>query len=433
MTLTEIKKRLNLQYIMRNNVYYYGRTKSFWSIICLYLLILDPAIPPIKVFGGAPFSILICGVYILSKYGRNKRISINTYFKKILIGYILIFSYSLLRIAINGAIEPSYVNVCIRAGLTLFAVILYINAFYDNDKIIGHIIYVLVFAGLMSVLAVQFKPLMDLALYFKAGEVDITLVDYNPYRVSYLSGNGFFGIAVLYFISQVFMTVCFCFNIYKIKTSNFIVIFTLFSVFGCLAGRVMFIAIVINLMIMFFKKIKVLCLLILFIIITIAFVSQVTSLMTVPSFDKLSRWMFEFYFSYKDTGVASSNSTQQLFDMLKVNANVNYIFGDAAFRNGDAYYGNVDIGFIRHLYFGGIFFFMLLYLIYLPLISGSLKHITNMVLLICGLILEFKGNVIFDSGPFMTLYFIFIFHLQENINSNIKFNSVKNFSDKNYV
>ncbi|EOA2695131.1 hypothetical protein J4P86_000313 [Citrobacter freundii] len=396
-----------MQYIKEMQHTNYSGIKFFFAITCLYLLIFDPAIPPIKIFGGAPFSILICLIYNCS-IAKSKTWQLNDYWIRVITGYSLVILYVIIRIMFDGAAEPSYINTCIRSGLTLISVILFARVFYDREKVIYQIITVLMFGGIYALLAVCIPLLMDAALYVKAGDVDLSLVEYNPFRVAFFSGNGFFGIAALYFLSLIFITTCYSYNYINIKKRHFYFIFISFCIFGCLSGRVMFIAIAISLLILLFKKPKILLASIfIFSFVLILFVQILPSLGDF-SFEKIMRWLFEFYYSYRDSGVATSASTQQLFDMFHLKGNVNYIFGDAAFRNGDGYYGDVDVGFLRHLYFGGCIFFIILYVVYLPLVSAKISKVTSLILVSSILILELKGNVIYDSGPVMALYFIFM-------------------------
>jgi hypothetical protein len=119
------------------------------------------------------------------------------------------------------------------------------------------------------------------------------------------------------------------------------------------------------------------------------------------------KWLFEPVFNFFEHGKLESASTDGLKKFYESfhPTNKTLFIGDGFWIDGDAYYGHTDVGFMRNIYYGGIFYTFFLYLIPLSLsffIYWQMKKMDKkgsgflcMLLLILFVLFELKGDITF--------------------------------------
>ena len=108
-------------------------------------------------------------------------------------------------------------------------------------------------------------------------------------------------------------------------------------------------------------------------------------------------YAFEFIYNQQESGAIETQSTNQLLDMWHKNFNIEeLIFGLGKFTNNDgSYYMRVDPGVLRHMLFGGIFFYVVLIVYQYSIMpfrrmKGMNRYFISLIFLYIFL-LDFKG------------------------------------------
>lgn len=355
---------------------------------------MDPAIPPIKIFGGSVFVIVI-SLFSLFVYGVSASYNeVKSFFKLIFVFYFVILIYVTLRILLDSAFDTSLFRTTIRSDLNLLAVFLYCSVFLDNS-LFRKILNVMIGVGIFAAVAVLWPSLYNVALFLKAGEYASGYEYGKPFRLAFPSGNAFFGITVLYFI----FFIAYCTDTVKRRKIEIgiVIKMVLLFLFGLLAGRTMFVSLLLLLPLMLIKKPSLIVLLSL-LLFTIAYIVYSYNLID----ENVLNWILRVLPS--SDGQISSHDTDVLINMYTLK-DANYIFGDGRFKTETGYYNHVDVGYLRNLYFGGVFFLLIIYS--LPLIIvRKLSFIMKFGLLSTVFVLETKGIVLAHYPSFMSLFIL---------------------------
>lgn len=130
-------------------------------------------------------------------------------------------------------------------------------------------------------------------------------------------------------------------------------------------------------------------------------------------FEEITSWAFEAIFSYKDTGMASTRSSDRIIEMYKSVPNdiIGWIIGEGHFENLDgSYYKNTDIGYLRLILcfglIGLLFYLLIVYIFYKE--TSRLYSKAGRELIIClyifELILLTKG--IISLSLYISLFYV---------------------------
>ena len=149
-------------------------------------------------------------------------------------------------------------------------------------------------------------------------------------------------------------------------------------------------------------------------LITIGFVLY----FAVPSLHLFFEWCLSPIFSYVNTGRFGTGSTDILMDFYRNfhPSDKTFFIGDGHWGNLDgSYYGKTDVGFMRNIYYGGIFYMLAQYslvILLITLIYLKMKHLNYRGILFIPLMLfmhfvifEMKGDIAF---LFMQQYIPFL-------------------------
>lgn len=318
----------------------------------------------------------------------------------ILFFYLIIFT--ILRIILDGAQDLSYLATSLKGSLIFIASLTYLIAFNTKDIYIKllNVFFINASIALFVGTFQEFQPIVDI---FKPNG-GMELIGWTPYRNSFLSGSGYFGIgapfaiAIVFFITSIFLNLKNN-NIYK-NTTHIVKLLTII-IAGIFAARTVFFCLAIAITYLVFIK-RSLVTLIIGSILTIITIS----ILNLEIFKDYQLWLFEIF----DKGLGSSDSGSALFSThIKLPDNIETILiGDGKYIDSitKGYYMSTDIGYLRHLYFGGIFFMISVLSIPFFMFMKNKNNIFLFVIIPVCLILHFKGVFIYNNPAFTPLLMI---------------------------
>lgn len=312
------------------------------SYLSLFLLIFDLAIPPVKFIGSAPLSLLISfSVLFMKNKNKNDSAKILLFFKPFYVIYFCFIIFAIVRIIFSE--ELNYFLSILKSAIIFMAAVLYLISF-GSDRINDKIINVFFANGVICLVAGSVPELLNLVHIFKSGASG---VDFIPYRNAFLSGSGYFGIASAY--SIVFL-LCAHKLVKDGLSVGFLIKYLIILIAGILAGRTAFIGIAISLIYIMTKSIKYTLFGVLLIITLVCIVFSVDAL------SEYTGWMFEFIsINNHSVSLATTSSTNELGNMYFMPKNdLTWLFGDGRYVDGNGYYMQTDVGYMRNLFFGGL-------------------------------------------------------------------------------
>ncbi len=278
------------------------------------------------------------------------------------IGIILVnelMDFSVLRspVVLLAAVTQMFIAGSYIKSQMIAAPISEINYLHYAIKMV---VLAFVFQSAIQLFAFFSPTFLDVIRYFQhEADAQLMLDGYGTLRGLALSSELSFSLAAGYGLVIIY------FSLYAIKTDVKIskkIIYYLFLVVGSIfSGRTAFIGVVVGYILYFHlaivEKRRYLHLLLspFFVI-----VSTILILENPPEeLEPLLKFAFEFYYTFKETGSASTESTNILLNNhLSVLKNVNastVLFGDGLYTNKDgSYYMGTDSGYMRNIYFGGL-------------------------------------------------------------------------------
>lgn len=371
---------------------WYVRFDSLLPFLLLFLLVFDLHL--IGGFGSAIITFLVCFLIILvnpSKYIVNANKIFNFFFL-FLVSYIFLLFYVAFRVLLNGVSEVSFLFTMSKATLILLATLCYLIVFYNSD-LKRNLINIFFFNACICLVFGTFSEYKTLLSLFQYGGDSVELIGNNEYRNAFLAGSGYFGISSLY--GLVFAIVLKI--IIDDKNHNFFKLLVI-ALAGLFAGRVALICYLIAILYYVFLKfnlrVSLFSLFSLFIFIFI--------LNFFPVFEDVKYWLSEMFV---DNNLSQSESFSQFSETFSLpSSELTLLFGDGLYGNSEEYYGGSDSGYIRNIYFGGVFYlFFLLGAFFL--ISYNIRKILYIyVLIFISLFLHLKGVFIFNNPGFFGVF-----------------------------
>ena len=376
------------------------------SYISLFLLLFDLHIPPLRGIGSAPFSIVISTIGFMCQ--SNNYIKILLQYKNIIILYYILFVYVLIRTAINfPEFDTSYLMTAGRSTLIFIATLFYLCSF-SQEKLFSKILNLFFFSSIIAIFIGTFQEYQIIADFVKSTKTD--LIGWNPYRNSFIAGSGYFGIGAPFGLATSF------FFIYKYIYEKINIIFILkwlvIFIAGILAARTVFISMgitIIFLIVSMFSKLNFKVLLTLFLLGCISFY-----VLNLEIFEIYQTWLFEIF--YKE----STSGNDLLYEHTKIPTSLcTWTLGDGlyALTSGE-YYMRTDIGYLRHLYFGGLFFTILVVSILFFLYRNNRNYIFLFLIIPICLAFHFKGVFIYNSpigAPLLILMSQILYNKKQRI------------------
>lgn len=401
-------------------------------IIFLFLYLYNFAFffAPRQIRSAVILSICLIIYHLIKTKGRIKapKLLINP-----LIVYIYLLGISTIVMLLNQSYDYSFIILyCINILFLIGGFLLYYY-FYSSDSILSFLneIFLVIFIQSVFVLSMTLMPNLGDYIRFLINnkswvdEMHLTSLAATPFRGNGVSGSVLWDFGVQQSIGLILCS-------YLIYTSNkktiyyFIAYFTiLFSVL--VTGRSGLLGLATSLLFFIYKgkdlysakkhNIKIKIALIFLFISPLIFYN-----INLSKFENILRFGFEFFYNLEEKGEFSSDSTDALFtNHLTLSHNINLLFGDGKYTNDinnkDLAYGDTDSGFLRHLYYYGIFscilYILIFYLFYkiinsIPKSKYKLRLIYTSIMLFY-IIIHIKGDFLLASYQNMNFLFISYF------------------------
>lgn len=377
---------------------------NVYSYLILSFLIFDLNLPIARGFGASPAALLLLLLSLL----HLRRISFSEFFnyRKVIILYLLLIMYILARLIFSGAYDTNFLATALKSTLILFITLAYLSLFKEDKKVLFCKIFNLFFINSCITFFIGYNQEYQYIANFFKGEVG-ELIGTNPYRNSFLSGSGYFGIGAVYGVAIPFFIYYLSKN--KIFTVGNFIKLAIILFAGVMAARTVFICAMLSTVysVLVFKNTK-----LLFSSIFIAFL--MVTLMSTEYFVEYRLWLFEVFTANSISDTNTGNILLAYFDMEEMSFNT-FLFGDGRYiSNTGGYYMNVDVGYLRHFYFGGFMFaiFASLGIVLSIYFACNNKHFLFLIIPIC-LLLHIKGLFIYNSPAGMPML-ILISYIMRN-------------------
>lgn len=396
------------------------------SLLLGFFVIFNFPVP--FLYNSAIVAVFISIFIYIFNWGNNKslkklRIILRSkYFWSIIVLYIVLLLYSITTTILHQTSDYAIIKANV---LTLIVVLIsffiypIIESFFIKDKnnldsVVTYLLFLFLLQSVIQIAAFIFPSFADLVHYFQ--KVNVAKRDYGGIRALGLTGNPFFDLAAGYgFILILY------FYFFMIKKLNIFLSSGLFLglfIGSFFAGRTAFMGLGIGVIYYLFftgnfltrifslSKFLVVGLGVIFVLYTFLPVN-VKEMVE----NDLLPFAFEFVYNYIDNKELTTKSTDILDDMYFPISNMTFIFGDGKYVNSDgSYYMHTDSGYMRNtLFYGfmGVLFMVFgqLYLFKKPffIIKKSLRtgEIYNLkhfflffILFFYMLILHYKGEVL---------------------------------------
>lgn len=372
------------------------RNNNFLAFVTLFWLIFD--IKLIGSLGSSFLTLLICSFLIVvnpRKYYENVK-NVLSCFSWFFIFYLVLFLYVLIRVTVDGASDLSYLLTMSKTTLILISAISYLFVFYNSD-IKNNFINVFFVNACICLFFGTFPENKKFLTPFQYGGDEVSeLLGSNEYRNAFLSGSGYFGISSLYGLAFAFCLKLVVDSKRKIDYFKLLII----GIAGLFAGRVALVCygIAILYFVIVKKNLKILFFSIFSFFIFIFIIN------TVPSFEGVKLWFDEMFFN---KSIGNSESFSQFKETFLIpNNTITLMFGDARYGSATSYYGGSDSGYIRNIFFGGLFYLFILMSTFLFLVYKVRNFLYIYLFVFISLFLHFKGVFIFNNPGFFGVFLI---------------------------
>jgi len=171
--------------------------------------------------------------------------------------------------------------------------------------------------------------------------------------------------------------------------------------------------------------------LILFLVLIFLAINLFNTFLNSYRFDTLIKFAFEMTSNYEYNDTLGTSSTKNLMEMIIFPNNfITYIIGDGAFANPidkELFYKNIDIGYLRLLYYSGLISMISFYLFQYYLFKFGLEQTSKdysklvYIIFLYLMVVNFKG--IIDLNSFI-LPFIFIGYFDKHKYDNNHYNPI---------
>ncbi|MPS38830.1 hypothetical protein D8S93_09310 [Vibrio sp. VGrn 2] len=368
---------------------------QFVSYVLLFLLIFDLSIPPLRALGSA-FLVVIFLLPVIFL----KRMSLTKSQWRLFFIYLLVLIYSIFTILLGQVSDYTYILSVLKAIVVLLAVYCYLNVF-GYDDLENKIINVFFFNSIICLFFGVNDHLLPFVQFFKHGQGE--LIGYVPFRISSLSGSGYFGIAVGYGLVVSYIG----YMVARDGKMSFSLAFKtlLIIIAGILSARTAFIAILFFFASLLFKKRKY------FIYMMVSFLFIIIAIETLPFFNLYKTWILEVFNVFSSNGKMSSLS--HLETMIFIPSEFSTLaFGNGIYVNEDgSYYMHTDSGYMRFLLFGGVLYLILTMLVafYMACLTRSYNYFFSVTLLI--FVFHIKGVVLINNAVIMSFMILTAFYI----------------------
>lgn len=318
-------------------------------------------------------SMLIGGIsliYILSNYKKTRSLLSflgNRYCFPILFFPLFIITNCLLFSMIHFTFDFSYLKSVISLYIKIFFIFFAVEYIYTRNKNIEYyekiIVYIFTLQSIIQIVAFLNPSIANILHYFNhAGEL---YVREGGRRGLALSGGTGWSLGLTYGLSFIFYTKLF---LLKKKISFYSIIIGIFLLLGVFfSGRSAYFGIVVSIIYFFlskrmtlYSKIKIIILFCFFLLLSIFTVYLVFYDFANFLVDRIFPWAFEFFYQLDKTGKLQTGSTNRLLEMWQeayLITSKSILLGEGYFTDPltNRYYHMVDVGYLRNIFYWGIF------------------------------------------------------------------------------
>jgi len=367
------------------------------------------AFPLFPYINSIKFALIIVTFLFLVKKNLQIRFFKIIRSKRIIYYLLIIFIFSFYTLLITILNKEFDFSLFYKQISSLFLTLLSFLFFVvidkkDIDKII---INAFVFQSILIIIAILSKDFYEYTSFFRFPITAQQLESYGRFRGNAISGYQFYGIGVMYGFIIIYFALTQ--NLLLIKN---LIIFILITIVGIISSRLVIFAFIMSILFWFFfissikSKIR----------FTILFL-----LFSLLSFSIL-KYSYYHYLGEKtvrvinyqillplnnliEKGELNASSVDKLTLMYKKVHFNNILFGDGRYveENGRGYYGNVDAGYLRMIYYYGIFGLLILILIQILFIFNLTQIKKSNIMIMISfffyfLLINIKGDVFYFSN-----------------------------------
>lgn len=243
-------------------------------------------------------------------------------------------------------------------------------------------------------------------------------LDYGTFRGLALSGEQFHGLTVSFgFVSLFTMK-----EYLDTRDAKWVLVFLLLFAANMYVGRTGFIGFILAVVYLLWSGHISLKLVVKIIVVSCLIGITLYSIMpaniksTID--DSVFRYAFQLFYNYQETGRWETSTTDRVAEMWQEDFSIStFVLGDGLFVNSDGtYYRHVDVGYLRQLFYGGVFFVIYSVVMVWKMLVGYTKRfhmgqykfeITVFVFL---MIVHTKGLDIMGAIEPMLVVFIYYIH-----------------------
>ena len=249
-------------------------------------------------------------------------------------------------------------------------------------------------------------------------EITDRYLDYGTFRGLALSGEQFHGLTVSFgFVSLFTMK-----EYLDTRDAKWVLVFLLLFAANMYVGRIGFIGFILAVVYLLWSGHISLKLVVKIIVVSCLIGITLYSIMpaniksTID--DSVFRYAFQLFYNYQETGRWETSSTDRVAEMWQEDFSIStFVLGDGLFANSDGtYYRHVDVGYLRHLFYGGFFFVIYSIFIVWRMLIGYTRRFSfkkyrfELIILLFLLIVHTKGLDFMSAVEPMLIVFIYFIH-----------------------
>jgi hypothetical protein len=374
---------------------------------------------------GLPFNssklifLILFGYYIIKNKFKMPHLVLELRYVLIAFSLIVLFTYLVSLLHYHKDLRVLYMMTLNLIEHVIGSLLFYL-VFYGSKKIhdseqkfIIDMIVICMIQSIIILLSLFFPNVSDFFISLNKESEDIRdlLRRYNNLR-----GHGFasgltFDLSVVLSFGIIFMLTC-------AKKMNFVVglfVFMILTSAIMVAGRTGFVFLFLYFVLIYLKHIRLYLFGLLFMVVILFTVDYMSNIEDPSPLLVIIRFAFEPVLNIIDGSGLNTASTDRLLEMWsKINQFMGSTvwYGDGYWRNPlneNKYYMGVDAGFLRMMFFGGLFFTTFIYSAwFITIIAASRMSREFVAVTLLYLVIEFKGSFVFGSGMTAKVLYIWL-------------------------
>ncbi|WP_233898821.1 hypothetical protein [Tenacibaculum piscium] len=399
-------------------------------VLIFFLLIFSPPIPIF--YNGTVLACLISMILLLFKR-KNKSIflKINDKYTKLI--FLFLFLIIVVGIAIptfHGTYDYSIIKTFVNQGISIFSLLVVLSYTFSvttNLEEIHKLIFYTFALQSISILCAMASPAYHEFVIKVSGFSERMLSFRGGIRTYSLAGSKYFGLGATYgLIYILFLDSLFRYKWFNLK---WFFIFILLVIGTFFTARTGFVGLALGLLMALFVYTKKMINPVFISKIGLLFFGLFTTVYMLLSEEvqliinnRIIPYAFDLFL--QENGKIESSSTNGLINMWDIPMDsVRLLFGDGWYTSENGgYYMHTDAGYLRNILFGGVGYFLLLFLYQVYLVNFLFRikgyKILFLTLLSYTLILQLKGETIGFLIIFQIVLLLYIFSIKNTLSNS---------------